>query len=78
MSGLRIFPDSMDSKVYKAVHRVDRGIHLAYYIGRNLPYRIYALIMLCAKEGMRKMLDLLRRLDKYAKKLEKEFKDISK
>ena len=63
-------------EMYTPIDSVNRFINLAIHtIGEDAQTRHF---LLESKEGMRKMLDLLRRLDKYAKKLEKEFKDISK
>ena len=63
-------------EMYTPIDSVNRFINLAIHtIGEDAQTRHF---LLESKEGMRKMLDLLRRLDKYANKLEKEFKDISK
>ncbi len=62
--------------MYTPIDSVNRFINLALHtIGEDAQTRHF---LLESKEGIRKMLDLLRRLDKYAEKLEKEFRDISK
>ncbi|MBU4377400.1 MAG: hypothetical protein KKD29_08040 [Candidatus Omnitrophica bacterium] len=62
--------------MYTPIDSVNRFINLAIHtIGEDAQTRHF---LLESKEGIRKMSDLLRRLDKYAKKLENEFKDISK
>jgi len=63
------------NEMYSPIDSINRFINLALdTIGENSQSRQF---LLESKQGIRKASALLKRLDDYAKKLEKEFKEIS-
>ena len=63
------------NEMYSPIDSINRFINLALdTIGENSQSRQF---LLESKQGIRKASALLKRLDDYAKKLEKEFKEMS-
>lgn len=63
------------NEMYSPIDSINRFINLALdTIGENSQSRQF---LLESKQGIRKASALLKRLDDYAKKIEKEFKEIS-
>ncbi|MDD5680907.1 MAG: hypothetical protein PHI59_06680 [Candidatus Omnitrophica bacterium] len=63
------------NEMYSPIDSINRFINLALdTIGENSQSRQF---LLESKQGIRKASTLLKRLDVYAKKLEKEFKEMS-
>ena len=63
------------NEMYNPIDSINRCINLALdTIGENSQSRQF---LLESKQGIRKASALLKRLDDYAKKLEKEFKEMS-
>ena len=63
------------NEMYSPIDSINRFINLALdTIGENSQSRQF---LLESKQGIRKASALLKRLDNYARKLEKEFKEIS-